>query len=200
MTHWIGLTGGIGSGKSAATDFFMKLGIQVIDADAISRQLTAKNGEALPLISKQFGEQAVVDEQLNRDYMRHLVFSQPTAKTQLEAILHPLILSSIEKQKQQNDACYGLIDVPLLTELPAFQQLVERILLIDCPEETQISRVIARSGLSREQITAIMAQQATRAERLAIADDVICNDASIEDLQIKVLQCHHHYLQLFDTV
>lgn len=199
MTHWLGLTGGIGSGKSAATDFFMSLGVEVIDADKISRILTATNGQALPAIAAQFGSDAVRNHELNRDFMRELVFKRPVAKEQLEAILHPMIYATIKSAQQQINANYAIVDVPLLTELPDFQRLVERIVVIDCPEELQIQRVMARSGLSREQITAIMLQQATRAQRLAIADDVIVNDGDLTQLQQAVSQHHQFYQHLFSA-
>lgn len=199
MTHWLGLTGGIGSGKSAATDFFMSLGVEVIDADKISRTLTATNGQALPAIAAQFGSDAVRNHELNRDFMRELVFKRPVAKEQLEAILHPMIYATIKSAQQQISANYAIVDVPLLTELPDFQRLVERIVVIDCPEELQIQRVMARSGLSREQITAIMLQQATRAQRLAIADDVIVNDGGLMQLQQAVSQHHQFYQHLFSA-
>ena len=192
VTVWVGLTGGIGSGKSAAADLFVQLGICVIDADAISRQLTAYQGVALPAIQAAFGEQAVFEQQLN--------FKRPEAKAELEAILHPLILKTILQQQAAVDAVYGLVDIPLLTELPQFRDLVQRVLVIDAPETLQVDRVMARNGLSRAQIASIMAQQATREERLAIADEVILNDGDLHHLELQVLKCHKHYLQTFGTV
>ena len=200
MTVWVGLTGGIGSGKSAATDLFMQQGIAVIDADAISRSLTAYQGCALPAIQAAFGVDAVHDGHLNRDYVRELIFKRPEAKAELEAILHPLILQTIKQQQNTISAPYAIVDIPLLTELPQFRALVDRVLLIDSPEELQVERVMARSGLSREQIASIMAQQATRAQRLAIADDVILNHGDMQQLRQQVLECHRHYLQSFGTV
>ena len=200
VTVWVGLTGGIGSGKSAAADLFVQLGICVIDADAISRQLTAYQGVALPAIQAAFGEQAVFEQQLNRDYVRDLIFKRPEAKAELEAILHPLILKTILQQQAAVDAVYGLVDIPLLTELPQFRNLVQRVLVIDAPETLQVERVMARNGLSRAQIESIMAQQATRAERMAIADEVILNDGDLHHLELQVLKCHKHYLQTFGTV
>lgn len=200
MTHWVGLTGGIGSGKSAAADLFVQLGVTVLDADAISRTLTAIDGAALPAIAIAFGANAILDGQLNRAHMRHLVFTQPSAKAQLEAILHPMVLGVIQEQKQNIRSVYALIDIPLLTELPMFQTLVERVLVIDCPETVQVERVMARSGLSQEQIGAIMLQQATRAQRLALADDVITNDGGYGHLQQQVLRCHQNYQQQFHSV
>ena len=200
MTAWVGLTGGIGSGKSAAADLFVQLGISVIDADAISRQLTAYQGVALSAVQAAFGEQAVFEQQLNRNYVRDLIFKRPEAKAELEAILHPLILKTILQQQAAVDAVYGLVDIPLLTELPQFRDLVKRVLVIDAPENLQVDRVMARNGLSRAQIASIMAQQATRAERLAIADEVILNDGDLHHLELQVLKCHKHYLQTFGTV
>ena len=201
MTVWVGLTGGIGSGKSAAADLFMQLGIVVIDADAISRELTAYQGAALPTIQAAFGELAVSEQRLNRDYVRELIFKRPEAKAELEAILHPLILQTIQQQQQNSvDAIYAIVDVPLLTELPQFRALVQRVLVIDAPETLQRERVMARNGLSQEQIASIMAQQATREQRLAIADEVILNDGDLPHLEQQVLKCHEHYLQTFGTV
>ena len=200
MTVWVGLTGGIGSGKSAAADLFMQLGIVVIDADAISRELTAYQGAALPTIQAAFGELAVSEQRLNRDYVRELIFKRPEAKAELEAILHPLILQTIQQQQNSVDAIYAIVDVPLLTELPQFRALVQRVLVIDAPEALQRERVMARNGLSQEQIASIMAQQATREQRLAIADEVILNDGDLPHLEQQVLKCHEHYLQTFGTV
>ena len=200
MTVWVGLTGGIGSGKSAAADLFMQLGTVVIDADAISRELTAYQGAALPTIQAAFGELAVSEQRLNRDYVRELIFKRPEAKAELEAILHPLILQTIQQQQNSVDAVYAIVDVPLLTELPQFRALVQRVLVIDAPEALQRERVMARNGLSQEQITSIMAQQATREQRLAIADEVILNDGDLLHLEQQVLKCHEHYLQTFGTV
>lgn len=200
MTHWVGLTGGIGSGKSTAARFFADLGVPLIDTDVIARQLTAENGVALPHIQALFGSEAVVDGQFNRDYMRQLIFSQSQAKAQLEAVLHPLIVAEVERQKAQIHAVYAIVDVPLLTELAVFQALVERVVLIDCAPDIQIERVMQRSGLSAMQIKAIMAQQATREQRLALADDVIANDQDVLVLKQRVLHQHQYYQQFFSTV
>ena len=200
MTVWIGLTGGIGSGKSTATDLFMKQGVSVIDADAISRSLTAHQGKALPAIQAVFGNKSVLDGSLNRDFIRDLVFKRPEAKAELEAILHPLILQSIQQLQEVMTGLYAIVDIPLLTELPQFRTLVNRVLVIDCPEALQLERVMSRSGLSLEQIKSIMAQQASRDQRLAIADDVIFNDGDLQNLEQQVIECHQHYLQLFGTV
>ena len=203
MTAWIGLTGGIGSGKSTATDLFMQQGVSVIDADVISRSLTTHQGKALPAIQAIFGNKSVFDGRLNRDYIRDLVFKRPEAKAELEAILHPLILQSIQQQQEAMEAMtglYAIVDIPLLTELPQFRTLVNRVLVIDSPEALQLERVMSRSGLSLGQIKSIMAQQATRDQRLAIADDVILNDGDLQNLEQQVIECHQHYLQLFGTV
>lgn len=200
MTHWVGLTGGIGSGKSTVAGFFVELGVTVIDTDAISRQMTAENGVALPYIEAAFGAQAVQNGRLNRDYMRQLVFSQSDAKAQLEAILHPLIVAQVKQEQACVQAAYGIVDVPLLAELKIFQDLVERVLVIDCEPQLQIERVMQRSGLSVTQIKAIMAQQATREQRLALADDVIVNHQDMLTLQQQVLQQHQRYQQFFSTV
>ena len=132
--------------------------------------------------------------------MRELIFKRPEAKAELEAILHPLILQTIQQQQNSVDAIYAIVDVPLLTELPQFRALVQRVLVIDAPEALQRERVMARNGLSQEQIASIMAQQATREQRLAIADEVILNDGDLHHLKQQVLKCHEHYLQTFGTV
>ncbi len=201
MTHWIGLTGGIGSGKTAASDCFMALGVPILDADEISRQMTAKNGQALPQMREVWGDQLfLASGELDRAYLRAVIFSNDEHKKQLEAILHPLILAEIEKRQQQETAAYGIVSVPLLTELPQFLALVERVLLIDCDEDIQIKRVMARSGLDKAQVQAIMQQQASRTERLAIADDVIVNHADIQTLEHQVLQLHQQYQTQYSAV
>lgn len=198
MTLWIGLTGGIGSGKSEAAKIFSDLGVPHIDADALSRNLTADNGKALPAIRRFFGDEVFDSENsLNRAALRNIVFRRPQAKKELEAILLPLILNEIKTaQAQSCDAVYGIVDVPLLIENPEFSALTDRILVIDVSESTQIFRVGKRSGLNDDEIRRIMKHQASRRMRLLHADDVLVNEGTVEALADKVRRLHIYYLAL----
>ena len=199
MTVWIGLTGGIGSGKSQAAAEFVRLGVPHVDADALSRSLTADGGAALPAIRQAFGD-AVFDSEsrLNRAALRDEVFRRPEARQQLEQILHPLILAAIQAQQQQyTDAAYGIIDIPLLIEQAHFLALVERVLVVDVEEATQIRRVQTRSALAEEEIRRIIATQATRRQRLLYADDVLYNEGSADELTEKVQRLHRFYQAVY---
>lgn len=178
----IGLTGGIGSGKSTVSQMLQTRGAAVIDADAIARSLTAPHGAAMPAIAYTFGAVFVTAEgALNREHMRAHIFSKPPAKQALEAIIHPLVAQETQREAQvavANGHHTLVFDVPLLVEAGArWRAQVDRILVVDCLEETQIQRVMARNGLSREDIQSIIVAQASRSQRLAAADWVICNDA-----------------------
>lgn len=198
MTYWIGLTGGIGSGKSAVAALFSKLGVPLIDADNISRSLTAENGAALIPIRNVFGNQMFdTTGRLNRTSLRTLVFNNPQAKKQLEALMFPLILDNIRLQQQQAAAVYGIIEIPQLIENPLFWPLVQRILVIDAEESIQIKRVISRSGLSEPEIIRIMANQASRRQRYKLADDVLANNTTLEILNNKVQRLHTYYQAIF---
>lgn len=201
MTVWIGLTGGIGSGKSQVAADFSALGVPRIDADAISRQLTQTAGSvALQQIRQQFGDAALtVSGCLNRAYMREMVFADGQAKAQLEAILHPLIFAEIERQQKGFQAAYGVVEIPTLVEHPIFQSIVARILLVTCPEPIRVQRVMARNGLTEAAVRAIMATQASDEARLRVADDVIANAGSLQDLQQAVERQHRAYLALFQA-
>jgi dephospho-CoA kinase len=194
----VGLTGGIGSGKSTVADVFASLGVPVIDTDVISRELTAPGGAALEAIRVAFGESVMqADGALDRAALRRRVFVDEAARHQLEAILHPLIRQRVEQILSQLAAArYAVLVVPLLVETGAYRDVLQRILVVDCPEATQISRVMARSGLARDEVLAILAAQATRAERLAVADDVILNTTSQADLRSAAASLHQRYLQL----
>ena len=199
MTVWIGLTGGIGSGKSQAAAEFVRLGVPHIDADALSRSLTVDGGAALPAIRQAFGD-AVFDSEsrLNRAALRDEVFRRPEARQQLEQILHPLILAAIQAQQQQyTDAAYGIIDIPLLVEQAHFLALVERVLVVDVEEATQIRRVQARSALAEEEVRRIIATQAPRRQRLLYADDILCNEGSADELAEKVQRLHRFYQAVY---
>jgi dephospho-CoA kinase len=188
----VGLTGGIGSGKSAAAAAFALLGIPVVDVDLISHQLTAVGGMAIALIVARFGSSMVTSEgALDRAAMRQKVFSDPTAKQALESILHPLIREESQRQLLEAvganaDASYAILMVPLLVESGTYRERVDRVVVVDCPVETQVLRVIERSGLSRAEVLRIIATQATREQRLAAADDVINNDGTLEHLMHQV--------------
>lgn len=198
MTVWIGLTGGIGSGKSLAAAEFVKLGVPHIDADALSRSLTADNGKALPAIRAAIGD-GVFDQEgrLNRAALRDEVFRRPQTKKLLESVMFPLILDAIRAQQAQYaDAVYGIIDVPLLVENPPFLALVRRVLVIDVAEAVQIRRVKQRSGLEEDEIRRIIDSQAPRRERLLYADDVLKNEGTSVELSEKIRRLHRYYLHL----
>ncbi|HXA46064.1 MAG TPA: dephospho-CoA kinase, partial [Burkholderiaceae bacterium] len=177
----VGLTGGIGSGKSTVADMFAARGAALIDTDVIAHQVTSEHGAAMSAIRAQFGDQFVLSNgAMDRVKMRELVFAEPTAKTKLENIVHPLIRTATEEAAAAAQGAYLLFVVPLLVESGSWKQRVARVLVVDCPEELQILRVQKRSGLDEAQVRAIMATQASRATRLAAADDVLQNvgDAS----------------------
>lgn len=198
MNFVIGLTGGIGSGKSTVADLFAALGVLVVDTDAIAHEFTAAQGAALPEIAAAFGQNMLfADGGLDRAAMRQLVFSDPSAKIRLEAILHPLIRRESERRcRAATGVPYVLLVVPLLVETCEYRQRVDRILVVDCAEDVQISRVMTRSGLSAQEVIAIMAAQASRAERLAAADDVVTNTGERENLGTQIALLHPHYLEL----
>ena len=188
----LGLTGGIGSGKSTVAGFLADAGAAILDADAISRSLTQVGGRAIPAVLAEFGEGMITAEgALNRDAMRHLVFTNPNSKRQLESIIHPLVALVLQEQAQtaieQGKTCL-VYDVPLLVEgIARWRSQVDKICVVDCLPETQIQRVMARSQLSRLEIERIMSQQATREQRLACADVVILNEGlDLLQLQAKV--------------
>jgi dephospho-CoA kinase len=175
----VGLTGGIGSGKSTVADCFAHLGVPVIDTDVIARELTAAGGAALAQIRAAFGDAVMrADGSLDRAALRRLVFADNAARLQLEAILHPRIRQVVAEVLATLNAPYALVVIPLLVETGGHRDLLNRVLVVDCPEATQIERVMARNGLTRDEVAAILAAQAGRAERLAAADDVIVNTAS----------------------
>ncbi|HZW14532.1 MAG TPA: dephospho-CoA kinase [Noviherbaspirillum sp.] len=193
----VGLTGGIGSGKTTVADMFAARGASVIDTDVIAHQMTAPGGQAIPQIRAQFGEAFLTPEgAMDRAKMRAYVFDEPSAKARLEAILHPLIRAETERAAQQAQGAYLLFVVPLLVESGGWRQRVSRVLVVDCPESTQVRRVISRSGLPEPQVRAIMATQATREQRLAAADDVIDNNGDALALAPQVDRLHALYSSL----
>lgn len=186
----IGLTGGIGSGKSTVSHMLVDLGAHLVDTDAISRSLTAAGGAAMEAIAREFGED-MVDAQgaMDRDRMRALAFADPAALARLEGILHPLIGLHAEMEAAKATSGQHIVfDVPLLAESGRrWKGIVDRVLVIDCLPETQITRVMARSGWPREAVESVLAKQADRATRLAVADDVILNEGlSLDALRAEV--------------
>jgi dephospho-CoA kinase len=191
----VGLTGGIGCGKTTVADMFGALGASLVDTDAIAHALTAPHGAAMPALLAEFGPGfATTDGALDRAKMRDLVFADPGARSRLEAILHPRIREATAAAAALATGPYVIFVVPLLIESGTWAERVTRVLAIDCSEETQVARVMARNQLSEPQVRAIMAAQVTRAERLAKADDVILNDDGIEALAPQVERLHAFYL------
>jgi len=192
----IGLTGGIGSGKSTVSMLWRELGVTVVDTDAIARALTAAGGTALPAIAQAFGP-TTLDAQgaLDRARMREIVFADPAAKGRLEAILHPLIGQECERQAAAAAGPGVVFDVPLLVESGRWRRLVDRVVVVDASEATQLERVIARSGWQPEIVQAVIAQQADRSARRAAADAVLFNDGiPLEELRADVRALHQRWL------
>lgn len=194
----VGLTGGIGSGKSAAADHFAALGAGLVDTDLIAHRLTAPGGHALDALREAFGADVVgADGAMDRVAVRARVFGDPEARKRLEAILHPLIRAEAAAQVAAlAGAPYVVLVVPLLVESGHYQDSCQRVCVVDCPELLQVERVTRRSGLPVEQVRAIMATQASRPERLAVADDVIDNSGDLASLLRQVEALHGRYLAL----
>jgi len=193
----VGLTGGIGSGKSAAADAFGKLGATVIDTDAIAHELTGPGGAAIAELRRLFGD-ALIDPAgaMDRKRMRELVFADAEKKRRLEALLHPMIRAESERRMAAAPGPYVVHVVPLLVESPGFRERYRRVLVVDCPEALQVARVRQRSGLGEAEIRRIIASQIQRETRLAAADDVIDNSGTIAAMQQQVRQLHEKYLAL----
>lgn len=193
----LGLTGGIGSGKSSAARMFSERGVPVIDTDVIAHQLTAAGGAALPAIRAAFGAEVLqADGALERSAMRRRVFSDEAERRKLEAILHPLIRQSVEQQLARLSSPYVLVVIPLLVESGDYRVLLDRILVVDSAEARQVERVRERSGLSPDDTRAIIAAQASREQRLAAADEVLDNNGSLADLSDQVDRLHQKYLAI----
>ena len=196
----IGLTGGIGSGKSAAAEEFSRLGATVVDTDEIARTLTAPGGAAMPHVKSLFGDAFVAPSgALDREAMRRHVFADPAARQALERLLHPMIRAESERRIAEARGPYVVHVVPLLIESPDYRARVDRVLVVDAPEEVQVARVRARSGLAPSEVQAIMRSQAARAQRLAVADDVIDNAGSLAALHRQVAALHERYLRLANS-
>jgi len=196
MSYVVGLTGGIGSGKSAAAQIFEELGATVVDADAIAHALTAPGGAAIAPIRAAFGAEFITAEgALERARMRELVFRDEAKKRLLESVLHPQIRRSSDEAIAAARGAYVILMVPLLIESHSYRERCQRVLVIDCPEALQIERVVARSGIAEAQVRAIMAAQTSRAERLAAADDVVDNSGDLTALRRQIEALHLRYLQ-----
>ena len=190
----IGLTGGIASGKSAAADHFAALGVPVIDADLIARELVEPGKPALDKISQRFGNSILgKNGELNRAALREIIFTNEQSRHDLEAILHPLIRKVITERIAALNDCYCIVVIPLLTESGGWEML-DRVLVIDCPESIQLQRLQQRDQLDAEQAYRILSAQADREQRRAIADDIIDNSHDLAHLKCAVEQLHEKYL------
>ena len=200
MPFVIGLTGGIGSGKSAAADAFARLGATLVDTDVIAHALTAPGGAAIEAVRAAFGDDCIdASGAMDRAEVRARVFADASARKQLEGILHPLIRRESAARVAEAHGPYVVLVVPLLVESRDYRTRVDRVLVIDCPVETQIARVRARSGLAEDEARRIVAAQASRETRLAAADDVIDNSGTLEALHAQVERLHARYLALAQT-
>ena len=193
----VGLTGGIGSGKSAAADEFARLGATIVDTDAIAHELTAAGGEAIPALRGLFGpEYFDASGAMDRAKVRAAVFADPAAKKNLEALLHPMIRAESERRIAASDKEYVVYVVPLLVESGSYRERVQRVAVVDCPEALQMQRVLRRSRLAEDEVRRIIASQVPRAQRLAAADDVIDNSGTLDALHKQVRKLHLKYTAL----
>lgn len=196
MAYIVALTGGIGSGKSTVADAFARLGVAIVDADVIAHQVVEPGTPALAAIAAHFGNEMLLAEgALNRSALRQRIFSHPDEKTWLNQLLHPLIHQETRRQLAQVNDPYALWVVPLLVE-NHLQDRADRILVVDVDYQTQLARTIARDGISRQQAQDILSAQATREQRLAVADDVIDNSGTAQGIEPCVAALHRRYLEL----
>jgi dephospho-CoA kinase len=197
----VGLTGGIGSGKTAVSDRFSDLGISVVDADIAARTVVSKGRPALKAIAERFGQQVLLSDddplagELDRAALRNIIFNDPAERKWLEQLTHPLIREEILQGIQSTQSAYCILASPLLIE-SGQALLCQRILVVDVPESLQLSRTMSRDNNSEAQVKAIIAAQASRTQRLDHADDVICNDQSLSTLNLQVNKLHQQYLAL----
>lgn len=196
----VGITGGIGSGKSTVARLFAGRGVAVIDTDEIAHALTAPGGAAMPAIRARFGDGVVASSgALDRQAMRQLVFADPAHRQALEAILHPRIRAEADRLVAAAASPYVLLAIPLLVETGGYRDRLQRVLVVDCAESTQIERVMARNGLAEDEVRRILAAQASRAQRLAAADDVVVNEGDPAGLDSQVTALHMRYLALAEA-
>ena len=195
----LGLTGGIGSGKSTVAALLVESGAVLIDADAISRASTAAGGSAIEAVRAAFGDEFITAEQaMDRDQMRARIFADPTARAQLEGIIHPIVRAEIDRQLAALPGGVAVLDLPLLAESRAWRERCDLIWVVDCEPETQIRRVMQRNGWPRSQVEAVLAAQASREQRLAIADCVIDNEGvTLAELGVQVRQQWQQLSQRF---
>lgn len=197
MSYRVGLTGGIGSGKSTVARLFAEHGVPIVDTDAISHQLTGPDGAAINALRHEFGNDFInAKGALDRAKMRQLVFTDSSAKQRLEQILHPLILEQSRALAAASSAPYVIIVIPLLFESGTYQHWLQRTLVVDCSESTQIKRAVERGGLGEDAVRAIISHQLARAQRLQLADDIIRNDSDISSLKSQVDHLHQTYREL----
>ena len=197
MLFCVGLTGGIGCGKSSVAQVFAELGAGIIDTDIISHQLVAPDTPTLAIIRDVFGDDFVQpDGNLDRAKMRSLIFSDSIAKSKLETIMHPLIKQRVHEEMRLCLAPYAIIVVPLLLESGQYRNLIQRTLVVDCDEHQQVARTMVRSNLSANEVASVMASQMDRKTRLGFANDVINNDGQHEKLRPQIITLHLRYLQL----
>jgi dephospho-CoA kinase len=197
MAYVVGLTGGIGSGKSLVADAFGALGVEIVDADALAHRLSAVGQPGFAAVRAAFGDGVLASTgDLDRAALRRRVFADPAARKRLEAALHPLIRAAAQAEMTAWRGAYGIAVVPLLLETRGLASLIDRILVVDCPEDAQVRRVEARSGLSDEEVRAIMATQLDRAQRLDAADDVIDNSGAPDAIAPQVRALDARYREL----
>ena len=193
----IGLTGGIGCGKTCATIYFAKLGVDIIDTDEIARELTQPGGGAVESIRNTFGDTLIATGgALDRTKMRELVFSDSVAKQKLESILHPLICAKVVQRIKLSKSSYTIVAIPLLFETTDYHEIIHRTLVIDCDEQKQVARTMARSKLNEQAVRAIMASQFSRQQRLQKADDIIINNDDLDCLHEQIVRLHQKYMKI----
>ena len=197
----VGLTGGMGSGKTTVSNLFAELGVPVIDTDLIGRQLTDPGSEVLDEVRTMFTDEVMhADGTLDRAALRRLVFKDTPARRRLEALLHPRIRKRVGQALALLDAPYSIVVIPLLVEAGGYRDVLDRVLVIDCPQAMQIERVMLRSDLSRDEVEAMLATQASREKRLAVANDVILNTTTPDVLRTQVIRLHQHYGALANSL
>lgn len=192
----VALTGGIGSGKSTATQTFSALGVPVVDLDVIAHSLTAADGALVPQIAAEFGSEFITEEgALNRPLMRALVFTRPEARAKLNALMHPAIFEEARQQLADLDSStYVVLAIPLLQESQRYLPYINHVLLIDCEESLQLARVMQRSGLSAQEAQKIIDAQSSRQSRIDMADSIITNNADLADFEQKIHLFHKNYI------